>query len=710
MAGLSQNLKAVITFGGSIDSSWSRSANSLQKSLKDVGKQSEKLTKDQAKLATEIKRAKLAGQSLGDLKRRYSDVSREIRKTEAEQQKLNQQMQKAQRLAAFKGAGKGLFRRGLGMAGQLGGMVAPGLAIGGGGVVASALGTLIAPAATNAETARRAGVAKSYGVDIPTFDAWDTLAKQYDMNGENIGDLFEEYLHKAGEYKQNGKQGSLQDAFETLGFKAGDFAGLSDMAQFEKIVERALSMQDESKASFALDSLFGGEASKLLMLLKQSGKSYRDLMDEQRRYNLVTKEGAEGAMEGNRAITSLRTVFSSAVAEISGQLGNELAPDIRRLTDDMAEWFKGGGIKRIVSFLRNDLYPGVLTFGQGIVFVGKVAYALAKKLSWLLPDERSDQRDVLKSLAMTGSVDIARMTAQRNGQGEWFEQQLKEKPDLPDDVKKSYRDTRGFFRDDDDTFNSTLDKYVTPESSGAPFSWDSALNQNQETSVQQGHETSDRTAGAWNNYRLPSFPTFENSIVWPASEKPKGSADNISPDKPVVNVDVYPSLNWTAAEGRSEERSEYPSQRIPEVKGNSKYPTQRIPDVNVDVDSLPGTDKAQGSFTDNERYRDKSADVLLLTPEINSRQSTEPVSDRPAELSGEGESSYWETLLQKLDSADKAPPPRQLTDNRRFEFHYEIHGAPGQDERVIGDEVVAVTKTSPVFNGDSSMLDGGQIW
>lgn len=665
MAGLSQNLKAVITFGGSIDSSWSRSANSLQKSLKDVGKQSEKLTKDQAKLATEIKRAKLAGHSLGDLKRRYSDVSREIRKTEAEQQKLNQQMQKTQRLAAFKRAGKGLFRRGLGMAGQLGGMVAPGLAIGGGGVVASALGTLIAPAATNEETARRAGVAKSYGVDIPTFDAWDTLAKQYDMNGENIGDLFEEYLHKAGEYKQNGKQGSLQDAFETLGFKAGDFAGLSDMAQFEKIVERALSMQDESKASFALDSLFGGEASKLLMLLKQSGKSYRDLMDEQRRYNLVTKEGAEGAMEGNRAITSLRTVFSSAVAEISGQLGNELAPDIRRLTDDMAEWFKGGGIKRIVSFLRNDLYPGVLTFGQGIVFVGKVAYALAKKLSWLLPDERSDQRDVLKSLAMTGSVDIARMTAQRNGQGEWFEQQLKEKPELPDDVKTSYRDTRGFFRDDDDTFNHTLDKYVTPESGGAPFSWDSALSQNQETSVQPGHETSDRTAGAWNNYRLPSFPSFEKSIVWPAAEKPKGSADNISTDKPVENVDVYPSSE---------------------------------------------SGELRNSFTDNEHHRDNSADFLLYQPEVSLPRSPSPDPATPAGHSGEEGSGYWETLLQKLDIADKAPPPRQLTDNRKFEYRFEIYGAPGQGERGIADEVGAMTKSNPAFTGDSSMLDGGQIW
>jgi Skp family chaperone for outer membrane proteins len=105
-------LKAVITFGGNIDSSWNRSANGLQKSLKDVGKQSEKLTKDQAKLAAEIKRAKLAGQSLGDLKRRYSDVSREIRKTEAEQQKLNQQMQKAQRLAAFKGPVKVCFAEG----------------------------------------------------------------------------------------------------------------------------------------------------------------------------------------------------------------------------------------------------------------------------------------------------------------------------------------------------------------------------------------------------------------------------------------------------------------------------------------------------------------------------------------------------------------------------------------------------------------------
>ncbi|HCA0686913.1 TPA: hypothetical protein MNM99_005336 [Citrobacter freundii] len=641
MGGISQNLKAVITFGGNLDNSWKRSADGLQKSLKDVGKQSERLTKDQTKLAAEIKRAKLAGESLGDLKRRYTDVSREIRKTEAEQQKLNVQMQKAQRIQAFKGAGKGLFRRGLGIAGQVGGMFGSGLAIGGGGVVASALGTLIAPAATNAETATRTNVAKSYGVDVATFNAWDSLAKQYDMNAENIGDLFEEYLHKSGEYKQNGKQGSLQDAFETLGFKAGDFAGLSDMAQFDKIVERALSLQDESKASFALDSLFGGEASKLLMLIKQSGRSYRDLMDEQRRYNLVTKEGADGAVAGNQAINNLRTVFSSAVAEISGQLGNELAPDIRNLTNDLADWFKGGGIKRIVTFLRNDLYPGVLSFGQGVVFVGKIIYALAKKLSWLLPDDRNDQRDVLKTLAANG-VERARFRASQNGQGEWFDQQLKERPDLPQEVKHSWESTRGLFGfdSDDETFNKSLDKYLSPEGGDSLLNWNAALQQNKDHVAQTVKEEPESSAGAWDNY----------------AHEPVTSASQWEREPSV--------LTYSQGEGES-------------TRAEDKYPTAPL---------LPAGQQDRNVTTTN-------------------RSPAEPVI-----LKDESTGGYWESLLQKMDVLDKQPPSRQITDNRKFEYHFEINAAPGQDEKAIADEVTTVTKNNSAFNGDNSLLDGGLVW
>ncbi|WP_336225393.1 hypothetical protein [Citrobacter portucalensis] len=641
MGGISQNLKAVITFGGNLDNSWKRSADGLQKSLKDVGKQSERLTKDQTRLAAEIKRAKLAGESLGDLKRRYTDVSREIRKTEAEQQKLNVQMQKAQRIQAFKGAGKGLFRRGLGIAGQVGGMFGSGLAIGGGGVVASALGTLIAPAATNAETATRTNVAKSYGVDVATFNAWDSLAKQYDMNAENIGDLFEEYLHKSGEYKQNGKQGSLQDAFETLGFKAGDFAGLSDMVQFDKIVERALSLQDESKSSFALDSLFGGEASKLLMLIKQSGRSYRDLMDEQRRYNLVTKEGADGAVAGNQAINNLRTVFSSAVAEISGQLGNELAPDIRNLTNDLADWFKGGGIKRIVTFLRNDLYPGVLSFGQGVVFVGKIIYALAKKLSWLLPDERNDQRDVLKTLAGNG-MNMARLRAEQTGQGEWFSQQLATHPDLPEQVKESWNDTRGWFGpdSDDEAFNKSLDKYLSPEGGDSLLNWNAALQQNKDHVAQTVKEDPESSAGAWDNY----------------AHEPVTSASQWKREPSV--------LTYSQGEGES-------------ARAGEKYP---------------------------------NAPLLPAGQQDRNVTATDSSPAEPVILKDESTGGYWESLLQKMDVLDKQPPSRQITDNRKFEYHFEINAAPGQDEKAIADEVTTVTKNNSAFNGDNSLLDGGLVW
>lgn len=641
MGGISQNLKAVITFGGNLDNSWKRSADGLQKSLKDVGKQSERLTKDQTKLAAEIKRAKLAGESLGDLKRRYTDVSREIRKTEAEQQKLNVQMQKAQRIQAFKGAGKGLFRRGLGIAGQVGGMFGSGLAIGGGGVVASALGTLIAPAATNAETATRTNVAKSYGVDVATFNAWDSLAKQYDMNAENIGDLFEEYLHKSGEYKQNGKQGSLQDAFETLGFKAGDFAGLSDMAQFDKIVERALSLQDESKASFALDSLFGGEASKLLMLIKQSGRSYRDLMDEQRRYNLVTKEGADGAVAGNQAINNLRTVFSSAVAEISGQLGNELAPDIRNLTNDLADWFKGGGIKRIVTFLRNDLYPGVLSFGQGVVFVGKIIYALAKKLSWLLPDERNDQRDVLKTLAGNG-MNMARLRAEQTGQGEWFTQQLAIHPDLPEKVKESWNDTRGWFGpdSDDEAFNKSLDKYLSPEGGDSLLNWNAALQQNKDHVAQTVKDDPQSSAGAWDNY---AHEPVTSASQW--KREPSGLTDS---------------------QGEGEN-----------ARAGDNYP---------------------------------NAPLLPVVQQDRTVTTTDRSPAEPVILKDESTGGYWESLLQKMDVLDKQPPSRQITDNRKFEYHFEINAAPGQDEKAIAEEVTTVTNNNSAFNGDNSLLDGGLVW
>ncbi|WP_320728279.1 hypothetical protein [Enterobacter ludwigii] len=458
MGSVSQNLKATVSFGGKLDSSWRRSATDLRKNIQDVEQQSARLRKEQAALAAEMKRAALAGKRFKSMEDEYARLTAEIQKADAAQKKLNKSLERRETLGRFMGRGKSL------LAGSGKFAWNAGLAMGG-GVVTSALGALIAPAAANAEMAETVGKATAYGVDAQTYMNWDALAKRYDMTGDNIGDLFEEYLHKSGEYKQTGKQSSLSDAFETLGFEAGDFAGLSDMAQFEKIIDRALTLDDESKASFALDDLFGGEASKLLMLIKRSGKSFQALMEEQQRYNLVTKQGAEGALEGHRAFTDLRTVFSSAISEISGQLGAELSPTIRQAATDLAQWFKNGGITRVVNFLQHTLYPAALKFGEGVILVGKVVFAVAKKLAWLLPDEQGAQRDVLEYLGKWGNVDVARRIAEDKGQGEWFEKQLKDNPAFVEDVKKAWSQSQGRFFHDGDAFSKATEKYLTPEKS-----------------------------------------------------------------------------------------------------------------------------------------------------------------------------------------------------------------------------------------------------
>lgn len=217
MAGLSQKLKAVISFGGNIDSSWGRSTDGLKKGLSSVEKQSEKLGKQQKALALEMKKAKLAGKDISGLKRDYAGVTREIKKADAAQDAFNRDLQRAERLRRFGAGAKTAVGRTL--------KAGIGMTLGG-GALAAAAGAILSPVNMNARTAEAVGKAKTYGVGIETYNAWDSFGKQMGLNGENFGDLLEELKNKAGEYKATGEQSSLDDAFKMLKFGAGDFAGL----------------------------------------------------------------------------------------------------------------------------------------------------------------------------------------------------------------------------------------------------------------------------------------------------------------------------------------------------------------------------------------------------------------------------------------------------------------------------------------------------
>lgn len=453
MATVGDNLKANIRIGGTIDPSWKKSVDGLKHGLSGATQEVARLTRQQDVLKRKIQAGVLAGQDITDLRKQYEKLGKKIHDATGEQDKFNRKLARAERLARWKGWAGTVLKTGLG------------LSVGSGLTLAAGASAVLN---RNSETAERAGIARSYGVDYETYAAWDSLGRQMGLNGENIGDLFEEYRNKVFD-DDNGAtdKGAIQEVFGKLGLKAGVMAGKSNQEQVEFLFDRLLQVENEQQAAGMADALFGGEANKILTWMRLSGKTYRELISEQKRYNLVTKAGADGAVQGHVALSNLRNVLSSSIDEISGQLGNELAPHIQQVTDDLAAWFKNGGLEKIRAFIRDDALPALIDMAAWMWKFGKVLAGITQKaIEWGLADDpRQDRREVLEYLAKMGSPELARAVAQKNGQGEWFDELLRQNPDLTKQVVQAYKDTRGYlpWNHDNKKFDAFLDPLLGPK-------------------------------------------------------------------------------------------------------------------------------------------------------------------------------------------------------------------------------------------------------
>ncbi|EHM2894024.1 hypothetical protein KGD15_004853 [Escherichia coli] len=453
MATVGDNLKANIRIGGTIDPSWKKSVDGLKHGLSGATQEVARLTRQQDVLKRKIQAGVLAGQDITDLRKQYEKLGKKIHDATGEQDKFNRKLARAERLERWKGRAGTVLKTGFG------------LSVGSGLTLAAGTAAVLN---RNTETAERAGIARSYGVDYETYASWDSLARLMGLNGENIGDLFEEYRNKVFD-DDNGAtdKGAIQEVFGKLGLKAGVMAGKSNQEQVEFLFDRLLQVENEQVAAGMADALFGGEANKILTWMRLSGKTYRELISEQKRYNLVTKAGADGAVQGHVALSNLRNVLSSSIDEISGQLGNELAPHIQQVTDDLTAWFKNGGLEKIRAFIRDDALPALIDMAAWMWKFGKVLAGITQKaIEWGLADDpRQDRREVLEYLAKMGSPELARAVAQKNGQGEWFDELLRQNPDLTKQVVQAYKDTRGYlpWNHDDKKFDAFLDPLLGPK-------------------------------------------------------------------------------------------------------------------------------------------------------------------------------------------------------------------------------------------------------
>ncbi|EJN4455408.1 hypothetical protein NVA58_004153, partial [Escherichia coli] len=399
----------------------------------------------------------------------------------------------------------------------------------------------------NTETAERAGIARSYGVDYETYAAWDSLARLMGLNGENIGDLFEEYRNKVFD-DDNGAtdKGAIQEVFGKLGLKAGVMAGKNNQEQVEFIFDRLLEVKDEQVSAGMADALFGGEANKILTWMRLSGKTYRELISEQKRYNLVTKAGADGAVQGHMALSNLSNVLSSSIDEISGQLGKELAPHIQRVTDDLADWFKNGGLRKITGYTLKVALPALIDVAEWTWKFGKVLASLTQRaIEWgFLIDPREARQEVLRALPDMG-LDYARGLAEKKGQGEWFDELLRKNPELPARAAQVREESRRPFAwlrgGKSDAYEQFIAPYLKPDKApdfnGARAQvrdWDTRFSESGDNASGSGESTENQdrlsalkdTSGSISQVEVK--PTYQIRAEFNITQKPGEDAGQLA--------------------------------------------------------------------------------------------------------------------------------------------------------------------------------------
>ncbi|HHY0435728.1 TPA: phage tail protein [Vibrio parahaemolyticus] len=338
----------MVTLGGTVDGSFGKIGSAFNESMGKATKTVKELERDQSKLTKEIKKSKLAGADVSLLTRRYKQLGDELDDARAKAEAFDEASSLRDRI------------KGIGQAGIA--------AVGGIWATTTAITGLMT--VTNESTATMVGMAKSYDMTVESFKAWSGVAQQAGLDGEHVGDMIEELRNKFGEFKALGEQSSVSEVFGALGIDASMMEGMAAAEQFEFIMKRLEGVADKDQAASLADILFGGEGNKVTTYIRNTGKSLNELLDEQRQFNLLTDDGANGAVAYGLAFKNLKSVIFSAWQEVSGIVGGEMAGDMQNLGETVSKYVRENK-EEVVSTLKGLVY-GAKDFAVAVWNVGSM--------------------------------------------------------------------------------------------------------------------------------------------------------------------------------------------------------------------------------------------------------------------------------------------------------------------------------------------------
>ncbi|EDL5764706.1 hypothetical protein CWG77_12780 [Salmonella enterica subsp. enterica serovar Senftenberg] len=428
---ISQKFQSTVVFGGRIDPSFSKSTDGIKQAVNQTSRTLSKLTKEQGKLTNEIEKAKKSGGDITELTKKYEKLGDEIKQATTEQERLNWQLKQENKWSAKKAWMKSGVSFGAGKAASA---IKSGLMWGATGAAGFAVGAPAAALSMNADTAEKVAFARHYGVGVEKYSAWDNIGKMAGLNGENIGDMTEELTNKIGTV---GNENSLNPMLLQLGLSKKMMANWSREKQFDVIMTRLSKMKDDKVAASLGDQLMGGEANKLLTYMKFTGKEWQEAMKEATESNLLTQKNAESATRAHFATQNLWSIAKSGMADMLGEISEGLEPEMKQWQTDLKGWFKKTGpeiTKGIIEWTKPDekgdsgltrFKKDAKEFGEGLYKLGRIAWAVADTLSFLLPDSDEEIQKKIKDGLSNGSLPISagQTMAKNAGLDKWWNEQ-----------------------------------------------------------------------------------------------------------------------------------------------------------------------------------------------------------------------------------------------------------------------------------------------
>ena len=210
---------------------------------------------------------------------------------------------------------------------------------------ASAAGAaLVAMVVTTANTAKEiSNLAQISGAGAAEFQRFAAAAKSVGVEQDQLGDIFKDFREKIGEFVSTGG-GEMKDFFEQIAPKVGitadafrNLSGPQALQLFYDSLQKAgLSTE---QMSFYLESA-ANDATKLIPLLRDSGKELNALGDAAERMGIIMDERAiASAKEFSTNLATMQSLLNGVKIAIS----NEVIPAINSLSQEFLIGIKHAG-------------------------------------------------------------------------------------------------------------------------------------------------------------------------------------------------------------------------------------------------------------------------------------------------------------------------------------------------------------------------------